>query len=590
MNIGYIDNSRETEFQKLINAAGIHTTVSIDHFYEKRKRWYNRYIQFSSSFDNDLVHYELVPVQRDIYCIELHIERCDENTQFLSLYKELLKQTREDKRISWYPRQQARDKGCRYLTQFTTTEEMVSALKVMTDIFEDKLLKLKSIRSSLEKNSKYNKPLVFESIETESNDRVFLASKSLKEILSYNITIPEYQRIYCWEDKQIKDLWKDIRDAATTTQYHLGSIILQRHKKQNGQESYDLIDGQQRLVTLSLILNELNYSGQIPLLCQRFKSSDAIKHIMNSKAVIEVLLYGNTDNFLAEKLVEKLQFSVLVINDDRLDIAYTFFSSQNSKGVPLSDYDLLKAHHLRYIFVEAQSEHLARRWNNLSQQTINDESYLETTLGEHLFRMRKWMRRTLERTQNNHQVKEEFSAAPMIEGIPPFGERFYFYDKIQGGTHFFAYADHFVSQFKNFLETQQASLLRKHLLSGRFWVYAQVIETLLFAYYLKFGKQYLSEALFCISSVIAQHRYTVNRAIRQKIMEYAHESELIMMIDQASSPTFFLAESMSQIYISGQDQEEPVKYIFYKCLSNIFRSLQDISEESIKNKIKDEYN
>ena len=48
------------------------------------------------------------------------------------------------------------------------------------------------------------------------------------------------------------------------------------------------------------------------------------------------------------------------------------------------------------------------------------------------------------------RTKEEFSAALIIPEIPPFGEQFEYYEKIQGGTHFFAYAEHFVELFDRF--------------------------------------------------------------------------------------------------------------------------------------------
>ena len=93
---------------------------------------------------------------------------------------------------------------------------------------------------------------------------------------------------------------------------------------------------------------------------------------------------------MLERLSHHLIFSVLILNDSNLDLAYTFFSNQNSKGVSLSDYDLLKAHHLRYLNIEDQAEHLAMRWNDLSLECDNNgDSYLTHTLGVHLFRLRK---------------------------------------------------------------------------------------------------------------------------------------------------------------------------------------------------------
>ena len=177
-----------------------------------------------------------------------------------------------------------------------------------------------------------------------------------------------------------------------------------------------------------------------------------------------------------------------------------------------------------------------------------------------------------------------------MRSIPPFGEKFIYSDKIQGGSHFFAYASNFVINFRDFVETKQVCLLRQHLGVGSHARYADVIETLLFAYYLKFNKQYLSEALFCISSVIADHRYSNDRAITSKIRSYACDSEVLLMIEQASSPTFFLAEAIDAVRYSGLDLEETdIKYEFYNRLKRMFIDLPNITDTDIKQSITDEY-
>ena len=109
----------------------------------------------------------------------------------------------------------------------------------------------------------------------------------------------------------------------------------------------------------------------MPLLAQKFSTEDAQHHVANTNYVLDKLLERNIgeETILLDKLINKLSFHVLMLNNEDLDLAYTFFSNQNSKGVPLSDYDLLKAHHLRYVSSnEDQSEHLAKRWNTLSSE------------------------------------------------------------------------------------------------------------------------------------------------------------------------------------------------------------------------------
>ncbi len=279
---------------------------------------------------------------------------------------------------------------------------------------------------------------------------------------------------------------------------------------------------------------------------------------------------------------------MLILTDSKLDLAYTFFSNENAKGVPLTDYDLLKAHHLRFVFNEGQAEHLAGKWNILINQKF---SQLDTTLSAHLFKLRKWMRKSDYDVAESHRTKEEFSAALAIPDIPPFGERFNFYEKIQGGTHFFAYAEHFVDLYTQFDAKKQVDVLRRHLRWESHWRYEEVIETLLFGYFLKFGSQYLTEALFCIASSIAQHRFTSLKAIPYKIRSYAKDSEITMMIDQASSPTFFLAECLSRIKTWGKDIEElGIQLRFFQRLQDMFAELrEDFTDNSIIETYNNEY-
>ena len=420
-------------------------------------------------------------------------------------------------------------------------------------------------------------------IEEERNDEdVCLVMCSLSELFCKNLVIPNYQRNYCWEDKQVIALWESLNDIHES-EYHLGTIILQ--KDENG--NYAIIDGQQRLVTLTLIIRELKYQGCMPLLTQKFLSENSKKHIANSRWLIKYLTSISNDETLCSRIIDKLIFTVLILKESRLDLAYTFFSNENSKGVPLSDYDLLKAHHLRYLFIEEQAEHLANRWNYMIE---NEYQYLEKTLAIHLFRLRKWMRKRDFNPDERFCVKEEFSSAIIIPEIPPFGEQFVFYEKIQGGSHFFAYTEHFVKKYKQFSEIRQIKALQNHLEGESHWKYADIIETLLFGYYLKFGEQYLTEALFCISGNIAQHRYTVTRALTYKIREYTKNSEIVMMIDQASSPTFFLAECVSSIKKSGRDFQQGIAMRFYNHLKDMFLELKDdFTDFTVKKKCNNEY-
>lgn len=359
----------------------------------------------------------------------------------------------------------------------------------------------------------------------------------------YLLTIPDYQRIYCWEERNVIQLLDDILNYSKK-KYHLGNIIL--HKKQiESTVSFDVVDGQQRLVTLSLLLQKLDGDIALKFLKETFESEEAREYIAYNKYLIKNYIENNpTIKEDISNILNNLQFSVLIIEEGSLDLAYTFFSNQNSRGKPLSDYSLLKAHHLRFIYIPEQAEHLAKRWDSILLDDNNDGSseLLNRTFDKYLFRLRKWMRKKEWSNDEQYKVKIEFEAAPIIKEIPPFGEQFFFNESIQGGTHFFAYADHFIFKFQSFSKTTEFELLKKHLSEDNHWWYRDVAEAFLFAYYLKFGNIYIEKALIGILNVISHHRYSNDRAYLKTVLKFAGETEIAMMIDQATSPTFFLAE------------------------------------------------
>lgn len=85
--------------------------------------------------------------------------------------------------------------------------------------------------------------------------------------------IPDYQRGYAWENSQLSDLWEDLEDVkqesdGTFRPHFTGTISLQKidlahlpkaesELAKNGCNFYDVVDGQQRLTTLSILLFEL---------------------------------------------------------------------------------------------------------------------------------------------------------------------------------------------------------------------------------------------------------------------------------------------------------------------------------------------
>lgn len=73
--------------------------------------------------------------------------------------------------------------------------------------------------------------------------------------------IPRYQRAYAWEDKEIIQLIDDINDNESSKSYYIGSLIVSPIKGKF--ETYEVVDGQQRLTTLFLLLQYLVYVGAL---------------------------------------------------------------------------------------------------------------------------------------------------------------------------------------------------------------------------------------------------------------------------------------------------------------------------------------
>jgi uncharacterized protein with ParB-like and HNH nuclease domain len=88
----------------------------------------------------------------------------------------------------------------------------------------------------------------------------------------YAFEIPPYQRPYAWEKDQAHDLLNDLLDAMDNTKasggvYFLGSIVL---IKSPGSAAAKVVDGQQRLTTLTILLSVLrDLTGDLELKFER---------------------------------------------------------------------------------------------------------------------------------------------------------------------------------------------------------------------------------------------------------------------------------------------------------------------------------
>lgn len=580
----------------------VHSNYTAD----SSSQWY-RWIQVSVQGLNDKIkslHYEYYQNPWDAGVV-FHFEDDYASSNYLELRRYVRRATAMIPEIEWFDHQDHANTGCWLKIQHLDSEEDIIAeferlMGILDPIINTGLIEAPSLDLILTAHNPSTIPNPLENTQiydgSHSSEVTFLQT-DFKSLMDLPLNIPEYQRNYCWDKDNIANLWKSL--ASSSGNIHLGTIIVQ---ERDGK--FDIIDGQQRLITLTIFAMALGFKHPLPLLKCSLRSSQSVRNISNAKYVVKLLAQQRDKtlrDIFSEQSGSSIRFGILVLNSNTtLDLAYTFFNSQNSKGVPLTDYDLLKAHHLQYILIKDQARHLASRWDRLLSQTpvhgatIGEAGGdLKAAIGKHVFRLRSWMRwRDIATTV--HAVRDEYVAAPIVSAIPPFGEHFSFYEKIQGGSHFFSFAENFVEQYQMFKKTEVYGTLSRILSYSSHRFYQDIIETLLFGYFLKFRTSYLAEAFFSISSIIADDRYSSGQMRKKRLYEHAKNSRIIMMVDQATSPTFFLAEALASISINPltlSDEELRGKRLeFYNELRMGVKALLPLfTVKSIKEKISEIY-
>ena len=214
-------------------------------------------------------------------------------------------------------------------------------------------------------------------------------SKKVGELLKEEgLRIPSYQRPYKWNRKHIRNLFYDLRDAMGKKEYQIGSVILHEN------DGYDIVDGQQRLISISLFLHLLdrleNYKGAKQLLSAAVFGELSCYHASenyNEWENLTQLVGENQAKDICNFLLENCSVSVITMPKKRLSEAFQLFDSQNNRGKSLEPHDLLKAYHLRK--QDSEDERIVEKW----EQFVEDKDLsLKELFDKHLFRMRRWSR------------------------------------------------------------------------------------------------------------------------------------------------------------------------------------------------------
>lgn len=121
--------------------------------------------------------------------------------------------------------------------------------------------------------------------------------RAIPDLLDQKYYIPEYQRGYRWEDKQVKELLEDLYtffSGDTKGQFYCLQPIVVKEINRNDEKWYEVIDGQQRLTTLRLIMqvfDQLNRSLYEPVTYHQYAiqyaTRPAMQGIFDSVTIIQ---------------------------------------------------------------------------------------------------------------------------------------------------------------------------------------------------------------------------------------------------------------------------------------------------------------
>ena len=219
-----------------------------------------------------------------------------------------------------------------------------------------------------------------------------LSFADLLKASDWPLALDSYQRGFVWGPDKLMQLASDLAEFAeqahNTLPYYMGVVLLHRDAHQSRRF---IIDGQQRVTALSLLYHRA--TGMLPAGQALSYSGQSARHISAGLQALKQL------EPIAREVIEKLRLTVIEV--DSTDLAFTFFDTQNNRGVRLEATDLLKAYHLRAIdhadgegrLKTALQQHCAERWESLQRHPAilsPGQDFAPNLFNRFLWRARRW--------------------------------------------------------------------------------------------------------------------------------------------------------------------------------------------------------
>lgn len=244
-------------------------------------------------------------------------------------------------------------------------------------------------------------------------DKDNIQSLNIQELLSQDeYRIPIYQRNYDWGEKESLQLLEDIADYASMKKdkrYYIGSVVVFVRSK-GLDEYYETIDGQQRLTTLTILMNVLCSIDELKQRMSWFKRANlSYDHRCEADEAIRILAEGrfsnhpaaesisevyriiqkNLSNILESKGIVLLDFvnyllsNVIIMRipvprDTELN---HYFEIMNSRGEQLEKHEVLKANLMNYLEKDKNTFNL---FNDIWEACADMSTYVQMNMKSNL--------------------------------------------------------------------------------------------------------------------------------------------------------------------------------------------------------------
>jgi hypothetical protein len=252
-----------------------------------------------------------------------------------------------------------------------------------------------------------------------SNSKYEVSTKTIETLLSPNSStfeIPVFQRPYSWRREQIDQLMDDIfTTPPEELPYFLGSIVLADKDKKTSDSRIVILDGQQRLTTITLLIyafiHKLKLEGledivehkryisskpikgkrELKIKLQQGEDKNAYEAILSdeilepfekykSTSIVKALksifdyIEKNKKNSSLEDMFQRLLCSVelVCITASSERDAFRLFETLNDRGLSLSSADLIK----NKIFSKCSEntrDEAVESWSNITEYTQDDD-------------------------------------------------------------------------------------------------------------------------------------------------------------------------------------------------------------------------